>query len=131
MSSTANGTIASSRTAFDVSRECSSYCCYMPKPARGHEYPVPVGTLTFEPLRSTATFRPAETIGDGLPGRHLNDSRIKAPSRRPPASLIIAGAARRMTACPIVAAERNIQGEAFFGGAGLQVVDLKLHMAVR
>ena len=36
-----------------------------------------------------------------------------------------------MTACPIVAAERNIQGEAFFGGAGLQVVDLKLHMAVR
>ena len=29
------------------------------------------------------------------------------------------------------AAERNIQGEPFFGGAGIQVVDLKLHMAVR
>ena len=28
-------------------------------------------------------------------------------------------------------AEKNIQGEPFFGGAKLQVVDLKLHMAVR
>ena len=28
-------------------------------------------------------------------------------------------------------AERNITGEPFFGGAGLNVVDLKLHMAVR
>ena len=28
-------------------------------------------------------------------------------------------------------AERNITGEPFFGGANLQVVDLKLHMAVR
>ena len=29
------------------------------------------------------------------------------------------------------AAERNIQGEPFFGGAKPHVVDLKLHMAVR
>jgi hypothetical protein len=29
------------------------------------------------------------------------------------------------------AAERNIPGEPFFGGAKLHVVDLKLHMAVR
>jgi glutathione S-transferase len=29
------------------------------------------------------------------------------------------------------AAERNIQGEPFFGGASISVVDLKLHMAVR
>jgi glutathione S-transferase len=29
------------------------------------------------------------------------------------------------------AAERNISGEPFFGGAGIHVVDIKLHMAVR